>query len=185
MTRTLLALAGLLLAACNVNSPVATGQGTLDGLLSFAPDAVLVFVRSLPDGGVDTSITDIDFTRSTPVFTCADYGGQFPDAGLLEDALDIELQTYPGQIPAGTYSIASTVNGCAGAFCNFLSLYGATDPPSSVPAGLAGGVSGSITLTKVGAEYAGSFTAVVAFEDGGESELSGTFDTTTVCLRAE
>src|ERR1700753_3471823 len=78
------------LTACTGTSPpqgstgTTSGSGTtgttggaksLQGLLAFEPDAVFVTVESLPDGGVDTSTTTIDFTRSSPQFTCAEQRG--------------------------------------------------------------------------------------------------------------
>ena len=183
-------------AACSgaYGTPLAnTGTGgalsLLHGDLSFAPNAVLVGIRSRSDGGIDTSSTDITMASSTPPFACEFVAANLPDSGVIRDLLDIDLRAITTDaISIGTYFISSSRDESAtdGGVIVLLFLYGPSSSLPSTPEEIAAGVSGTITLTQVGATYSGFFSAsVLLIPDGGESVLSGSFDTSLVCGRPE
>ena len=161
------------------------GGSSLQGPLAFTPNAVIAAVGTLPDGGIDSSLVAIGFANSSPAFVCQYLFGNFPDSGVVQDLLQIEIQTLNGPVAVGTFPInSSVVEGAPADGGQLVLLKVSTDPPfrpATWDRGLAAGVSGSITFTKVGSEYAGSFTAVVVQEDGGQSTLGGSFDTSVVC----
>jgi hypothetical protein len=57
-----------------------------------------------------------------------------------------------------------------------------TDPPSTHVFGTETSVSGTLTLTNSGGAWSGKFLAVISLVDGGEGQLSGTFDTGSTCV---
>jgi hypothetical protein len=64
-------------------------------------------------------------------------------------------------------------------------LFQPTDPPSGFILGNESSLSGNVTLTSVGSEWAGSFSTVLQLFDGGQAQLSGTFDTTSTCVATQ
>jgi hypothetical protein len=173
---------GVGVSACDGGgSPLA---GSLQGPLSFTPNAVLATVLSLPDGGIDSSYTTILFADSDPAFACEVLRGKFPDSGTIQGLFTIELQQVGAPVLAGTYPVWPIGAGIPPPTLKTLvqlSLYGPASGVSPPVQGVAAGNSGTVTLTKVGSEYAGSFSATVVQPDGGESTLAGSFDTTKVC----
>jgi len=114
-------------------------------------------------------------------------GGPTDFSGIFEG----EVKLFIGQSPSvkmGTIGITdeNTFLGFYGgsppypqAGIAYVGLSGPTAPPSSQGQGSTSSISGTLTLTKVGSEWAGHFTATMVGADGGQ--LSGTFDTTSTC----
>jgi len=162
------------------------GSSSLQGPGSFAPNAVVAVRESFGNGAEVQDVVAIDFLSTSPAFNCSQIDAGFPDSGVLRDELTLLLGQDP-MIALGTYEVidpeifsGSTQYASAVAAAV---LVGPTDPPSLSFDEKAKSVSGTVTLTKVGGEFAGSFTVTMqSVFDGGQSTLTGSFDTSEVCI---
>jgi hypothetical protein len=181
----------LLSAACGASGCCLTvasdgDYGSLQGSGSFSPNAVLAVVQPADGGGDGSETAIVDLVSSTPAFICADESASTtsPDSGVLFGSVRVwVLQT--GEIKPGTFNLTdpeTSLEVPTDAGTAFVYLSGATSPPSTSFRSVAASVSGTVTLTKVGDEWAGSFTATMLSDIGAEqSALTGSFDTRTVC----
>ncbi len=160
----------------NTTSPTETS--TLSGPLAFQPNSALVIEAKLANGPVISQMADIALVESTPQFDC-----QLVDAGPPTDGLafgDVTIQLgQTGGIDAGTFNVTNYSTFSNSPFFTPLAYFRVSAPTST----LAESFSGTLTMTKVGTEWAGNFDIMLlSTTDGGQSSLSGSFDTTEVCV---
>jgi hypothetical protein len=169
-------------AACGASS----SSSSLQGAGSFTPNAVNALKLFFPDGGIEQDFVGLSLTNTTPAFTCAFLDAGYPDSGIFEG----EVALFIGQSPtikAGTMSITDDNTFFFGSSppypetgIAFIGLSGPTIPPGNQALTSSGSISGTLTLTKVGGDWAESFSATM-IGHGGQSPLSGAFDTSSTC----
>jgi len=119
--------------------------------------------------------------------SCAFVDAGPPDSGLIFTGYVQVLVANDTAIQTGSYDVVAQSaffaeeNHPDGGVA-FVELFPPTDPPSGVVSGIESSLSGNVTLTSVGNEWAGSFSTVLQLFDGGQAQLSGTFDTTSTCV---
>jgi hypothetical protein len=165
-------------AACGGSS-----SGSLQGPGSFAPNAA-VAARDLGDAGIVPFVVEVILGNSSPAFTCTDFDAGVPASAIVNGEVNLLIAQAP-TLQAGTFSITDpmtleTADVPAAGFAA-VQLFGPTSPPGNSEMETETSVSGSLTLTKVGDEWAGSFTATMVDSASASSTLTGTFDTSNIC----
>ncbi len=146
----------LCLAACGGSS-----FGSIQGSGSFTSNASMA-VRDLSEGSIVQGYIVISLSSSTPAFSCIGLDAGFPSSGTIDGILDIFVEKSSA-LDAGTVAIGDSTafygslpDGTAAGLA-FVTLADATKPPSNATQAYTESVSGTLTLTKVGTEWAGSF----------------------------
>jgi hypothetical protein len=142
-------------------------------------------VRYLDGGsGITPYLIEVILGSSTPPYTCADLDAGIPASVVVHGGLALYVAQSPTLLP-GTFAITDpdTFKSTDVPSVGFatIELFGPTSPPTNDETETESSLSGSVTLTKVGDEWAGSFTAMMIDGASVSSTLSGTFDTSNIC----
>ena len=158
------------------------GTGSLQGPGTFTPNAVVALIPIFSDGGIDPTAVQILLSSGTPSFSCS-----ILDAGYsgIVDGLAVLLIQTVGNLPLTTGPLPmggdTSIHEDAGGY-GFLTMYGPTSPPSSGFQAIGGSLSGSLTVSSVGSDWAGNFsTSIYNLSDGGQLQITGSFDTSVIC----
>jgi hypothetical protein len=164
-------------------------SSTLQGAGSFISNSVFAERFPLPDGGgILQDYAVITIEQTSPVETCAFLKAP-PDSGLAFAGQVTILIDNNNPIEAGNYDIVdqesfnAEENHPDGGIA-LVELLLPTDPPSA-QGFFETSLSGNLKLTSAGSEWAGTFSTVLTLFDGGQAQLSGTFDTTSTCVATQ
>ena len=177
----------LMAVVSGCSSGAGVSPSTLQGAGSFVPNAVLAEQVRLRDGGMLQGFAEINIENTTPAESCAFIDAGPPDSGLIFTGFVQLLVASNTPIQNGSYEIVAESafveeeNHPDGGIAS-VELFQPTDPPSGMVLGTESSLSGNLKLTSVGNEWAGSFSTVLQLFDGGQAQLSGTFDTTSNCV---
>ncbi len=153
-----------------------TDTSSLTGPLAFQPNSTVVVEAALAGGPVFDSMADIDLVNSSPPIDCKllDAGG-----GVAQSA-EVTVQLgQTGGIAPGTFNVTNYQTFSSSPFFTSLAYLRVGGPTTT----LAESFSGTVTMTKVGDEWAGNFDVMLlSSTDGGQTSMSGHFDTTEVCV---
>jgi hypothetical protein len=167
--------------------------GTLEGPLAFDPNSAfgLFGIPSESPAGDGGCFSPTEATlflaSSSPAFTQCLWLGQAPAGFEFEEQLEIQLATAADPTLNGTYALTADANALpdAGRIA-FLVVRQNVAPLSSgtvVASAIAGTVSVQVVVSGTcDVEAIGSFSATMSDSDGGQSQLSGTIDTTLICF---
>ncbi len=166
-----------------------SSSGSLQGPGSFSPNGSLALQVLTDQGGIAPYAVEIVLVNSTPTASCEILDAGLPTTGIVRGEVNVLIAQSPA-LAAGTYSITDpgtfdqTIGtGIPSSGIASVTVDGPTNPPSGAEQGeTESSVSGSLTLTKVGTEWAGNFTATMTDSSGGSSALSGSFDTSNMCV---
>jgi hypothetical protein len=171
-----------LAAACGGSS-----SNSLTGVGSFSPNGSVALRILADDGTIAPYAAGVVLVNSTPTVSCEVIDAGLPTNGVIRGEVDILMAQSPA-LAVGAYSITdpSTFGETIGtqiptSGIASVTVYSPTNPPTDQSQKTETSVSGSLTLTKVGTEWAGNFTATMAI-DGGTDALSGSFDTSNMCV---
>lgn len=160
-----------------------TGGNSLQGPWAFEPNSTLAYLEG--SGCPEVQQAGLFFTLSTPpVEACVFKDGssmvtyQRSVAIQFEKPADAELN--------GTYEVTGDFvrlyTPDAGRLAGLIVSGQTASYPYFVLSPVAVGVSGTVTITaSCTGHFSGNFDAVLSAEDGGESQLTGTFDTQLIC----
>jgi hypothetical protein len=166
-------------AACGGSS-----SNSLQGPGSFSPNGSMALQFLDGGGGIEPYEVEVILSNSTPGFTCADFDAGFPVSAILNGSVDLLIAQVP-TLQTGSFSITDPGTFLGGNVPSVgfaaIEVRGPTTPPSNREQETASSLSGSLTLTRVGNEWAGTFTAMMLVADAGPGTLTGTFDTSNIC----
>ena len=159
-------------------------SGSLQGFQTFTPNAIFAVRIGFSDGGIENDEIEIGMFDSNPTADCSSIQNGFPLNGILAGDVGI-FAKKEGPITAGTYNIIdfTTFGGIAASDGGLgaIVIGVPANPPGPVVIHVTDALSGTLTLTGVGPDWAGSFSAMVAGPTG-MAAFSGSFDTTDACV---
>jgi hypothetical protein len=160
----------------------ACGSNSISGPGGFSPNTQLAQPqRALSDGGPDLSIINVFVGYiDQGTLACADFPNGSNGAFITGRALAMVVGHLDGTpIAPGDYSIVSPYRPALPDAGNELATMLLAD---SSEGDLGTSLSGSLTLTGVSPNLAGTFTSTFETDDGGSwGTLTGSFETTTLC----